>query len=355
MKNKIVILIVLAIAVVASVALIQKTEAQTRLFPYQGGTGATSTPSAGTILVGVNASRYGLLAIGANGLCLVASSTATLGVSWESCGAGITSLNGSTSSTQTFAVASSSNTLSIGTSNGVHTFTFPNNLAWFTNDANFITLSSLSAVGPLLSYNSGTGAFSTTYTPASSTLTLTAGAGLTGGGDLSANRTFTVGAGTNIVVNADDVAVSLTPTFTSVVSTNASSTNLEATSSLKVAGNTVRGENTIGADFLNTTTTVGENFSEYIFRAQTAQEFVCSTEGTSIIFGADERASSTPNTHGTNVFLGNGTVTCDSDGFSTTTFANAGIAAQSLFTAYASSTIGNSTTTLHWDFRTTYD
>lgn len=37
--------------------------------------------------------------------------------------------------------------------------------------------------------------------------TLTAGAGLTGGGDLSADRTFTVGAGYGITVNADDVAL----------------------------------------------------------------------------------------------------------------------------------------------------
>jgi hypothetical protein len=39
-------------------------------------------------------------------------------------------------------------------------------------------------------------------------VTLTAGAGLTGGGDISVNRTFTVGAGTGIAVNADDVALS---------------------------------------------------------------------------------------------------------------------------------------------------
>jgi hypothetical protein len=39
------------------------------------------------------------------------------------------------------------------------------------------------------------------------TLTLTAGAGLTGGGDLSANRTFDVGAGAGITVNANDVAL----------------------------------------------------------------------------------------------------------------------------------------------------
>lgn len=37
--------------------------------------------------------------------------------------------------------------------------------------------------------------------------TLTAGAGLTGGGNLGADRTFAVGQGTGIVVNADDVAV----------------------------------------------------------------------------------------------------------------------------------------------------
>lgn len=43
---------------------------------------------------------------------------------------------------------------------------------------------------------------------ADKSITLTAGAGLTGGGDLSANRTFAVGAGTGLTVNADDVALS---------------------------------------------------------------------------------------------------------------------------------------------------
>lgn len=44
------------------------------------------------------------------------------------------------------------------------------------------------------------------------TRTLTAGAGLTGGGDLSANRTFDVGAGTGITVNANDVALDTSST-----------------------------------------------------------------------------------------------------------------------------------------------
>lgn len=39
--------------------------------------------------------------------------------------------------------------------------------------------------------------------------TLTAGAGLTGGGTLAADRTFAVGAGTAITVNADDVALDI--------------------------------------------------------------------------------------------------------------------------------------------------
>ncbi len=38
-------------------------------------------------------------------------------------------------------------------------------------------------------------------------VTLTAGSGLTGGGNISTNRTFAVGAGSYITVNADDVAV----------------------------------------------------------------------------------------------------------------------------------------------------
>ena len=41
-------------------------------------------------------------------------------------------------------------------------------------------------------------------------VTLTAGSGLTGGGDITTNRTFTVGAGTGITINADDVALDTT-------------------------------------------------------------------------------------------------------------------------------------------------
>jgi hypothetical protein len=47
------------------------------------------------------------------------------------------------------------------------------------------------------------------FTATPNTRGLTAGAGLTGGGDLSADRAFAVGAGVGIAVNADDVALNL--------------------------------------------------------------------------------------------------------------------------------------------------
>lgn len=62
----------------------------------------------------------------------------------------------------------------------------------------------------------------TTYVPASRILT--AGAGLTGGGDLSADRTFNVGPGAGITINADDVALT-TPGTLTVLTTNSSSGN----------------------------------------------------------------------------------------------------------------------------------
>lgn len=55
---------------------------------------------------------------------------------------------------------------------------------------------------------------------AHSGVTLTAGAGLTGGGTIAASRTFDIGAGTGIVVNADDVAIN--PSTTTEVLTGTS-------------------------------------------------------------------------------------------------------------------------------------
>lgn len=63
------------------------------------------------------------------------------------------------------------------------------------------------------------------------------GAGLTGGGDLSADRTLVVGAGTGITVNADDVALD-----------TASSRNVDHTAVSVIAGAGLTGGGTIAAD-----------------------------------------------------------------------------------------------------------
>ena len=77
-----------------------------------------------------------------------------------------------------------------------------NNAGTFTNPANTtvtgggtIALSGFTFTVP----GTGTGVLNTRL--------LTSGAGLTGGGDLSSDRNFAVGAGTGITVNADDVAL----------------------------------------------------------------------------------------------------------------------------------------------------
>jgi hypothetical protein len=75
----------------------------------------------------------------------------------------------------------------------------------------------LSATSTNTATGSHTHAIDTTI--ARSAITITAGAGLTGGGDLTANRTLNIGAGSGITVNADDVALT-TPGGLSATSTN---------------------------------------------------------------------------------------------------------------------------------------
>ena len=87
--------------------------------------------------------------------------------------------------------------------------------------------------GTGITYNSGTGEITTTdgeidihnlsgYVADEhvdhSSVSLTAGSGLTGGGDITTSRTFSIGEGTGITVNADDIAVDMTAFTTSNLS-----------------------------------------------------------------------------------------------------------------------------------------
>lgn len=109
------------------------------------------------------------------------------------------------------------------------------NVSEFTNDAGYLVSASLgnyvqgpaSAVaGRIASFDGTTGKLIQDSGVLASaivlnTRSLTAGAGLTGGGDLSADRTFDVGAGSGITVNANDVALT-TPGTLTVATSNAS-------------------------------------------------------------------------------------------------------------------------------------
>jgi len=86
------------------------------------------------------------------------------------------------------------------------------------------------------------------------TRTITSGGGLTGGGDLSANRTLAVGAGDGITVNADDVALTTPGT-------------LSATTSNTASGNHTHAVSTGAASTLNATTSNATGTSSNLARA----------------------------------------------------------------------------------------
>ena len=268
-------------------------------------------PAKGSLLVGSSTTAGAWLAIGSDGKILTASSTATYGVSWETSTAGINSLGGLTTTTQLF--ASSGPALSISSSGSTHTFT--------------LATSTGSVTGVLSSTD-----WTTFNNKVGTSLTLTSGTGLTGGGDLSVNRTLNVGAGTNIIANTDDVAVSSTPAFTSV---HFPDTTKQSTAYKGIGFNVFNATTTATA-----TTTIQKLF----YTASEITQIDCSTNGADATIGADERASSTPDTLGTDVFTA-GTLVCDSNGNSTSTFANATIAAGSILNFDLDAT-ANSTTTV---------
>src|ERR1039458_4974742 len=81
----------------------------------------------GGLIAGTGSGTFGLQAAGANGLCLVASSTTDSGLTWQNCASAsgaILSLNGQSQATQTFATGTDANiTLTVSSAGGVHTFT----------------------------------------------------------------------------------------------------------------------------------------------------------------------------------------------------------------------------------------
>jgi len=172
----------------------------TVMYPLDGGTGTSTTPSAGQVLVGQSNGTYGPQA------------TSTLGF-----GGGLTSLNGLTTSTQTFASSTATSTFDIVSSGFTHTFTLPSNLGFFSNDTGLIT-DVASDTTPVLGGNLDAGGFD--ITNASS---ITATSSITGkffANTPEATQTVTAAAtaltGTNGVLRFDsdaDYVLTATPSI----------------------------------------------------------------------------------------------------------------------------------------------
>jgi hypothetical protein len=123
------------------------------------------------------------------------------------------------------ALISASGDISYDNSTGIISFT--------DSDRSDATIRGLFSSSNGITYNSSTGAFQAREDQIQhdsldgyvanehidhSTVSITAGAGLTGGGDITTDRTITVGAGTGITVNANDVAVDMSAFSTSDLS-----------------------------------------------------------------------------------------------------------------------------------------
>ena len=255
---------------------------------------AALTPTIGDIITTAG-TDWTDFAVGTNGKVLTASSTATNGISWETI------------------VASAS-------AGGANT-----NIQ--VNEGGAI------AGYSTLTYASGTQLLTT---PSST---------ITGTLKLSSLKSGFLKVDANNVVSTSTVDIS-------------SDTNLAAGRSLTMSGDSIEADTELYTDefsiaFINATTTQNGSVQRKTFDAITITQIDCSTNGANITIGLDERASSTPQTGGTDIFNG-GSMICASANTSTSTFANATIAASALISLDVDSA-ANATTTLRVHVKFTRD
>lgn len=110
-------------------------------YPLDGGTGTSTAPQAGQVLIGNSTNTYSPAYLTAGTNVTIATSSGGITISSTGGAGGITSLNGLTTSTQTFATSTAANTYTIGSTGSTHTFTIPSNVGFFTNDAGYVTSS----------------------------------------------------------------------------------------------------------------------------------------------------------------------------------------------------------------------
>jgi hypothetical protein len=312
------------------------------------GTGAITAMSVladGSLIVGDGATDPIELVVGADGKVLMASSTATGGVSWETVTAAATAggndteiqvnEGGSILAYSTLTYSSSTDLLTVGSST-----------------ISSSTITSLWATAATTTNLSATNLFDVSSIDATTETTLEAA--IDALSNLVTVGTLTGGAtGAGFTVNLD--ASTLTCTGCIDISAN---TNLTAGRSLTLTGDDVAADAELYTDsfsiaLINTTTTRNGAVQWKAPTAVTITQVDCSTNGATVTIGLDERALTTPDSAGTDIITG-GSIACDSNNQSTASFDNAGIAAEATVSLDIDS-VANATTSLRIHIEYTKD
>lgn len=207
-------------------------------------------------------------------------------------------------------------------------------------DSDTLSFNMLSnTVSSTLNFKNITASTTFTFPNASGTLALTSGVvsslnGLTG--DINSVDIF----GQNLSSTGTPIFAS--SSITNLLFTTATGTTLNFNDATKLT----TGSRGISFNVSNATTSASATttIQKLFYNAITITQIDCSTNGANATIGADERASSTPDTSGTDVF-NNGSMVCDSNGNTTSTFANATMAANAVLN-FDLDTLANSTTTV---------
>lgn len=155
--------------------------------------------------------------------------------------------------------------------------TYSGNAFNVNTSQNISTLSNLTSNG-FVTTSGGTGALSidtTTYTP--TTRTLTAGDGLVGGGDLSANRTFDIAVDSTLSVSANSLGLNLSNANTWNALQTLGSGFLSAASSTIVGNATTTGGHYIGRLYGAGLTACNSTTEKLLWTA--TGQFTCGTDG----------------------------------------------------------------------------